>query len=317
MSQSLSKIIRAAAVPFNGKTGEIMYDCVVIGTGAAGISAALTLKALNKNFVLIGKRALSAKIRKAEKIKNYPGLPAVSGADMAAAFAAQLEAEGIEIAEGKVTGVYATDGGYLVACGQQTYEALTVILASGVETVKPIEGEKQFLGRGVSYCATCDGFLYRGKTIAAVVTSKEEEHEVSFLAGFASKVYLIPIYKDVGEFAANVEIVKDKPLRIEGGEKVEKLVSDGGELAVEGVFLLKDSTAGDGLIKGLEVVDGSVKADRACATNLSGVFAAGDCTGRPFQYAKAVGEGNVAAHSVNAYLNAQKRVKSALGAGEI
>ena len=283
-----------------------MYDCVVIGTGAAGVSAALTLKALNRNFVLIGKRSLSAKICKAEKIKNYPGLAAVSGADMAAAFVSQLEAEGIEITEGKVTGVFASDGGFFVSCGQQTYETRTIILASGVETIKPIEGEKQFLGRGVSYCATCDGFLYRGKTVAAVVTSKEEEHEVDFLAKFASKVYLFPIYKNVGEFAQNVEIVKGKPTRVAGGDKVESIVTDGGELAVDGVFMLKDTTAGDGLIKGLEMVDGSVKADRACATNISGVFAAGDCTGRPYQYAKAVGEGNVAAHSVNAYLNSQK-----------
>lgn len=285
---------------------EIMYDCVVIGTGAAGVSAALTLKALNRNFVLIGKRSLSAKIFKAEKIKNYPGLPAVSGEGMRSAFISQLESERIEITEGKVTGVFAADGSYSIACNQEVYQTRTVILASGVETVKPIDGEKEFLGRGVSYCATCDGFLYRGKVIAAVVTSKEEEHEVDFLSEFAGKVYLFPIYKDVGKFAENVQIIKGKPLRVEGGEKVEKLVTSEGELAVDGVFMLKDTTAGDGLIKGLEVEGGSVKVDRACATNLTGVFAAGDCTGRPYQYAKAVGEGNVAAHSVNAYLNANK-----------
>lgn len=286
-----------------------MYDCAIIGTGAAGVSAALTLKALNKNFILIGNPSLSAKIRKAEKIKNYPGLPAVSGGDMRAVFSSQLQAENIAVTEGKVNGVFPIDGGYMLACGQDTYEATTVILASGVETVKPIEGEKEFLGRGVSYCATCDGFLYKGKVIAAVVSSKEEEYEVEFLAKFASKVYLFPLYKDVSVRAENVETLSGMPIKIEGGERVGGIVTNGGTVAVDGVFVLKDSAACDGLIKGLEVAQGSVKVDRSCATNLAGVFAAGDCTGRPYQYAKAVGEGNVAAHSVNAYLNALKQTK--------
>ena len=286
-----------------------MYDCAIIGTGAAGVSAALTLKALNKNFILIGNPSLSAKIRKAEKIKNYPGLPAVSGGDMSAVFSSQLQTENIAVIGGKVNGVFPIDGGYMLACGQDMYEAKTVILASGVETVKPIGGEKEFLGRGVSYCATCDGFLYRGKVIAAVVSSKEEEHEVEFLSKFASKVYLFPLYKEVGVRAENVEVLSGMPVRIEGGERVSGIITNGGTVAVDGVFMLKDSTAGDGLIKGLEVAEGCVKVDRSCATNLAGVFAAGDCTGRPYQYAKAVGEGNVAAHSVNAYLNALKQKK--------
>ena len=284
-----------------------MYDCAIIGTGAAGISAALSLKALNRKFILIGSPLLSAKIRKAEKIKNYPGLSAVSGEDMRAAFSAQLKSEGIEIIDGKVNAVFQSDGGYTLACGQQVYEARTVILAGGVETVKPIEGEKKFLGRGVSYCATCDGFLYRGKVIAAVATSKDEEHEVEFLSKFASKVYFFPVYKGAGEFSENVEIVKDKPVAIEGGDRVEAIKTSGGRLEVDGVFMLKDASAGDGLVKGLEMEEGVVKVDRACATNLDGIFAAGDITGRPYQYAKAVGEGNVAAHSVNAYLNSQSK----------
>ena len=287
----------------------MLYDCAIIGTGAAGVSAALTLKALNKNFIIIGNPSLSVKIRKAEKIKNYPGLPAVSGEDMQAAFSAQLQGENIAISQGKVTGVFPADGGYMLACGQDTFQAKTVILASGVETVKPIEGEKQFLGRGVSYCATCDGFLYRGKVIAAVVSSKEEEHEVEFLAKFASKVYLFPLYKEVGVHAENIEVLSGMPLRIEGGERVSGIAVNGATLAVDGVFMLKDGSAGDGLIKGLEMSSGAVKVDRNCATNIVGVFAAGDCTGRPYQYAKAVGEGNVAAHSVNAYLNAQNKTQ--------
>ncbi len=284
-----------------------MYDCVVIGTGAAGVSAALTLKSLDKNFILLGKASLSVKIGRAEVVKNYPGLPSVTGAGMRDAFLAQLAAEGIEILNGKATGIFKTDGGFTVACESAALECRTVILAGGVEAIKPIAGEREFLGRGVSYCATCDGFLYRGKDIAAVVYSKDEEHEVEFLAKFAARVCLFPLYKGVGEFADNVEIMSGRPLKIEGGDRVERVVTDGGEIAVDGVFMLKDATAGVGLLNGLKTKDGSITVNRGCETNIAGVFAAGDCTGRPYQYAKAVGEGNVAAHSVNAYLARLKR----------
>lgn len=283
-----------------------MYDCAIIGTGAAGVSAALTLKALKRNFLLIGNPQLSAKIRKAERIKNYPGLSDVSGEQLQSAFLSQLENEQIAVTVGKVTGVYDLGGKFGIAVERDYIEAKTIILACGVESVKPVKGEHEFLGRGVSYCAVCDGFLYKGKTVAAVVTTKEEESEVEFLAGFAKKLYLFPLYKDVQIKAANVEIIKALPKEIAGGERVEKIITKDGEIAVDGVFMLKESTAGDGLIAGLKTEEGRVLADRNCRTNLEGVFAAGDCTGRPYQYAKAVGEGNVAAHSVNDYLNGVK-----------
>lgn len=290
-----------------------MFDCAIIGTGAAGVSAALTLKALKRNFVWIGNTLLSDKIRKAEKIKNYPGLCSVSGEQMRGAFAKQLENEGIEITQGKANGVYSMENYFTVACGQSMYSARSVILASGVESVKPLSGEKQFLGKGVSYCAVCDGFLYRGKEIAAIVTVKDEEEEVRFLAGFARKVYLFPLYKEVGELPANVEVVKAFPVAVEGDERVRGVLTSDGTIAVDGVFMLKNSTAADNLIAGLKTEGGAVKVDRACRTNIRGIFAAGDCTGKPYQYAKAVGEGNVAAHSVNEYLNSLKQLEKSEG----
>ena len=201
-----------------------MYDTAIIGTGAAGISAALTLKNLNKTFIWFGSKRLSEKIRKAELIKNYPGLSAVTGEEMANIFCAQIQAESIEITEKTVTGVYALGTHFSVLCDKEAFEAKTVILATGVESVKPIKGELDFLGRGVSYCATCDGFLYRDKTIAVVCTSKEFEHEIEYLAGIAQKVYLAPIYKDVAVQAENIEILKGMPIEVAGGKRVEKLI---------------------------------------------------------------------------------------------
>lgn len=277
-----------------------MYDCIIIGTGVAGVSAALTLKALRRDFLLIGSKNLSRKVGSAEKIKNYPGLDGASGAEFVDIMKAQLEHGDISVTEGRVTGIFAGDGSYFVSCGQDVYEARTIILATGVESVKPLKGEKQFVGSGVSYCATCDGFLYKGKTIAVICASKEEQ-EVELLAGYAAKVYLFPIYKDCSVKLENVEIMSGIPTEIKGDMKVRSVVAGGREIAVDGVFMLKDAAC-DSLYSALEVQGGSVVTDRNMATNVEGIFAAGDCTGRPYQYAKAAGEGNIAAHSVNAYL---------------
>ncbi len=279
-----------------------MWDIAVIGSGAAGVSAALTLQALGKNFIWFGNKQLSEKIRKAEKIKNYPGLTAVSGAEMAEAFVRQLEAEGIEITQKTVTGVYKMKTHYILACDKENFEAKAVLLATGVESVKPIAGELEFLGRGVSYCVTCDGFLYKGKTIAVVSTSKAYEHEAEYLAGLAEKVYFVPVYKDAALTGENLEVLKGMPLAVEGTRKAERLVFKDKTLQVDGVFFLKSAIAPSALVPGLETENGHVKTERNGATNLAGLFACGDCTGRPYQYVKAAGEGNVCAHAAVEYL---------------
>lgn len=283
-----------------------MFDCAIIGTGAAGVSAALTLKALNKNFVWIGNGQLSVKVRCAEKIKNYAGLPDVSGEELQTAFLNQIKGEGIEITEAKVNGVYPAENGYSVMCGQNVYEAKTVILATGVEAFKPIKGESEFLGRGVSYCAVCDGFLYKGKTIAVGIEDEEEAEEVKLLAGYARTIHLFCLKKRVNIALDNIICEEGRIDEIKGEMRVNSVVSGGKELPVDGVFMLKQAVAADTLVHGLKSEGGTVLVDRKGATNLAGVFAAGDVTGRPYQYAKAVGEGNVCAYSVNEYL-AKKR----------
>lgn len=279
-----------------------MFDTAIIGTGPAGISAALTLQALKKKIILFGSGKLSQKIRVAERIRNYPGLPGVSGIQMQEAFLDQLKQMKIPITDKTVTGIYYMGTHYGILCDQEMFEARTIILATGVEAVKPIPGELEFVGWGVSYCATCDGFLYKDKTIGVLCTTKDLEHEIEYLASLAEKVYLIPLYKDTAVKAENVESIQKKPSAIEGGMKVEKLVFEDREVAVDGIFMLKQAVAPSVLLYGLETADGHIIVDRACKTNLPGCFAAGDCTGRPYQYVKAAGEGNVAAHSAVEYL---------------
>lgn len=282
-----------------------MVDCIIVGSGVAGISAALTLQSNGKSFLLFGAKSLSEKIEKAEKIHNYPGLSDVSGQAFVEALQEQLSDAGIDVIEEKVAGVYALKEGFtaLTQDGKQ-YESRAVILTCGVESIKQIDGEETFNGRGVSYCATCDGFLYKGKTIAVVCTTKRLEHEVAYLAGFAEKVYFIPLYRNVDVDGENVTILRKMPKSIEGEKRVERITFAGenAELSVDGVFMLRESVSPSILVGGLQTENGHVVVARDMSTNLKGCFAAGDCTGRPYQYAKAVGEGNIAAHSVSEYL---------------
>lgn len=280
-----------------------MFDTIIIGTGPAGISAALTLKQLNINFLWIGTNKLSYKINSAEKIRNYPGLSSVSGQEMKEVFLKQINDMNIEILDKQVTGVYDLSTHYAVLCGQDTYEAKTIVLGLGVEAIKPIPGEIELLGQGVSYCATCDGFLYKGKDIIVSSSSKGFEHEVKYLADLAKNVTFIPLYKDYEVENDNVSVIKGMPKKITKENKKIYLDINDSKIEADGIFMLKAAISPAVLVPGLEASEGHIVVDRQMNTNLKGVFACGDCTGRPYQYAKAVGEGNVAAHSVVSYLN--------------
>lgn len=279
-----------------------MYDVTIIGTGMGGISAALTLHLHNKTILWLGSENLSSKIRKAEKIKNYPGVSSIDGEKFVSMLRRQILEAGLMITPETAQGVYAGAEKFTVATEKNVYETRTVILATGVETTGVLPGETEFLGRGVSYCATCDGFLYKDKEIAVVSTDREKEGEAEYLASLAKKVYFIPLYKNPGMGAPNVEKIGGMPKRIEGGKRVEKLIFADRELCVDGVFLLRSAVAPAVLVGGLKTENGHVCVGRDMSTNLKGLYAAGDCTGAPYQYTKAAGEGNVAAHSVVEFL---------------
>ncbi len=282
----------------------MIYDTAIIGTGPAGVSAALNLKIYGKNFIWIGSRNLSDKITKAERISNYPGFIDVSGKELNEAFRKQVDAMGIDIVEQMVSSVMPFEKHYALMAGSDFYEAKTIILTTGTVIKGTIPGESERVGKGVSYCATCDGSLYRGKAIAVICNASRFEHEVEYLAGIAGKVYYFPLYKDAGITADNTEIMTERVIEILGEDRVEAVKLRSGEtIDVDGVFCLRDAIALSALLPQIEAENGHIVVDRNMATNLPGVYAAGDCTGRPYQYTKAVGEGNVAAHSVVEYLS--------------
>ncbi len=281
------------------------YDILIIGTGPAGLEAAITAKVRNKNILLIGSKNSSTKVEKAHTVENYLGLPHISGTDMQKAFLDHIANLGIEITEDQVIAVYNMTDYFMVQTKTTYYEASSVILATGVLTSKPYPNEEALLGKGVSYCATCDGALYKNKTVAVIATSKEEEDEVLFLKEYASKVHYFPLYQDYSDLK-DIDIHTEKPVEIIGTNNVEKLVTNQNEYEIDGLFILRESVAPKQLVPGLETDGPHAKVNLDMSTNIPGVFACGDIAGLPYQYIKSAGQGNVAALSAVKYLASKK-----------
>lgn len=281
----------------------MVYDTAIIGTGPAGLSAAINLKLHDKEVIWFGGANFSTKVEKSEKIANYPGMGLISGKDLIAKFEEHRKEMGIEITEQMVTAIMPGDDYYMMSAGSDVYMAKTLLLATGVAAGKGFAGEAEYLGRGVSYCATCDGFLHRGKTIAVFCGDARFEHEVEYLADLAEKVYLATSYKEVGVNRDNVEMLPKPIKKVVGGLKANGIeLTDGTAIEVDGLFCLRNSIAPTTLLSDLELDGVHIIVDRGMNTNLPGCYAAGDCTGRPYQIAKSVGEGNIAAHSIVEYL---------------
>ena len=283
------------------------YDIAIIGTGPAGLSAAVTAKIRNKSVLLIGSKDLSPKVTKAHAIQNYLGLPNIPGADLGAAFQASLDAVGVAVTEDKITAAYNLGDYYGLQGAETIYEASTLILATGMIPGKLLPGEEALLGRGVSYCATCDAALYRGKTVAVIGYSPKEEHEAAFLSEIAACVNYFPMYKELESLPESVRVIREKPLEIRQENGLRQVVTAENTYGFDGVFILRDSISPGQLVPGLEIENNHVKVDRSMATNLPGCFACGDVVGLPYQYIKSAGEGNVAALSAAAYLDMKKR----------
>ncbi len=266
------------------------YDILILGAGPAGVSAALTAHARGRSVLVLGADPMTGPLAKAPAVENYPGLAGMSGRDLLAAMLRDLERLGIPWVTGRATGVVPFAGRFMVSAEQDVYEARSLILAAGSQQRdKPLPGEAELLGRGVSWCATCDGMLYRGKRVAVLGLGGEGEKDAAFLRSIGCDV----LYFDPAQ-AKNV--------KIKGTDRVTAIVIGGEEHPVEGVFVLRDTVAASALLPGLEMRDGHIAVDGDMATSVPGVFAAGDCTGRPYQIARAVGQGNIAALAADGYL---------------
>ena len=268
-----------------------MYDIAVIGAGPAGYSAAINARKREKSVIVIGQN--TGWLSRAESIENYPGMPGVSGREMLKIMAEQAKNMGAELRGGVVHQVIAMGESFALSLGADFVEAKKVILATGAKQPRLLPGEERLLGRGVSYCGTCDGMLYRGKNVAVIGAGAEAVHEANFLMGLCQSVTYFG--KPDEALDSRIVIRQESVSEITGELRASGLIAGGENLPFDGVFIFREAMALSSLLPGLEMDGAFIRVDRQMRTSLPGVFAAGDCTGLPLQVAKAVGEGCIAA----------------------
>lgn len=225
------------------------YDIAIIGSGPAGLSAALNAKIRKKKFIIFGSKEISTKLTRAEKINNYLGFYGKSGAEIRDEFMNHLKAMDISITEERINNIYSMGEHFALMANEKMYEATSVILATGVNFGKPFKGEEKLLGKGVGYCATCDAPLYKNKVVTIIAYQKKEEAEANFLATIASKVYYIPMYKEEVEVDPAIEVINDTLVEIVGDDRVNKLILKNQEIETDGVFILRESVSPGQLVQ--------------------------------------------------------------------
>ena len=281
----------------------MVYDILILGSGPAGLAAAIAARGRDKRVLVIGNPWQDSPLAKAERVDNYPGLPGRTGLELLEELHRHAEELGTEFVVGKALSLLAWNG-FSLTVGSQIYQGRALILAPGVVRQAKYPGEEAYLGRGVSYCATCDGMLYRNRPVTVVGLAPDAPREANYLHSLGCQVVYVSPQKPQG-LDGDIPYVKAGKLAVKGEKTVTGLEADGALLPCTGVFILRRAVAPSDLLPTLETEEGVIRVDRRMATNLSGVFAAGDCTGGPLQVSKAVGEGHVAALSACEFLDGE------------
>ena len=292
-------------------------DILIIGAGPAGIQAAIHAARAKASVTIIGKRENSALY--GAHVENYFGIAGKkSGSELLAAGISQAEAFGTKIIEENVTAMELTGNGFAAETESGIrIDAKAVILAPGISRKKlNIPGEKEFFGKGVSYCASCDCNFYKGKRVAVIGDESEAAAAAELMTGYAEHVFwitndtkasgvMVKRAKDAG-----VEMINETAAEIMGREKVERLkFSDTSMVNVSGVFIELGARSPSDLAMDIGIMpntDGTIPVNERCMTSVPGAFACGDVTGRPWQIAKAAGQGAVAGIYAAAYVKGDR-----------
>jgi thioredoxin reductase (NADPH) len=313
------------------ETNTPVYDVVIVGGGPAGASAAIYTARADLRTLVIDKGLTAGALGITTKISNYPGVPGtVSGAEIVKTIRAQAQAFGAEFVTDKVVGVDLNSDPKMVFAGTNSYETKTIILATGaMGRTSSVPGEEEFLGRGVSYCATCDGAFFRDRPVAVIGTNDEALEETLFLTKFVQQVYLIaptPELKVSPELLEEVAALDKVEIHtgtrfkaVEGSDKVagvrvQKRGSKEEEvLAVDGVFIFLQGAKPitDYLMGQLATTENEcLQVDRHLQTSVPGVFAVGDllCT-HVKQAVIAAADGVMAAIAVDKYIHGRDKIK--------
>ncbi len=283
-----------------------MYDIAVLGGGPAGLAAAVSARVRSKTVAVISNAMTENGLYRSKLVPNYPGVPDISGSALLEAMHAQAEKLGAGFVEKRLLSAVYGNGQWYLGAEDEMIEARALILAGGVVRSERFAGEEKFLGRGVSYCATCDGMFFREKHVVVYGETAAAEREANYLREIGCIVVYLSRRDGKGALADTIPFLRMRTLEVCGEETVQRVLVDGETIQCDGVFLLRPSVAPVDLLPGLALEEGHIAVNRAMETNLPGVYAAGDCTGKPYQIAKAVGEGQVAALSAVAWLDQRK-----------
>jgi len=283
-----------------------MSDVLIIGAGPAGLSAAIYASRANLSVTVIGKDG--GALEKAELVDNYFGLEKpLSGGELWQRGIAQAQKLGAEIITAEVLGLE-WNGGYKADTTAGEYEGKALIFAMGNSRKKPqIEGIEAFEGKGVSYCAVCDAFFFRGKNVAVLGEGNYALHEAEYLKNVAASVTVLTDGKDTD--IEGFDIITSKITALSGGDRIQEVhFENGTSLALDGLFVAQGFAGAGELANKLGVLseNGNIKVDENGNTNLPGCFAAGDCTGGVLQIATAVSEGAKAALSAIKFVRESK-----------
>lgn len=286
------------------------YDVIIIGTGPAGLSAAIYTARAELNTLVLGKTD-NAQLWKAHAIENYFGVESMHGHDMLELGVKQAERFGAEIIEEEAVSIKQKDKAFAVkTADDKEYTAKAIVLATGMPIIlSGIKNEEKFTGKGVHYCVVCDGFFCKGKKIAVIGHSNYAAEEAIELLTYTKDVTIISNDKEFDfspEMKKNIEkskikLMKNQITAFEGSKKIEKLITrEGKELKFDGVFMGLGSATAASFAKtfGIETKGNTVIIDREGKTNVPGVYAAGACTGSVSQVSACVGEGCTAAMGV-------------------
>lgn len=286
-----------------------MYDVIIIGAGPAGISAAIYTRRANlKVMVLYHGRS---ELEKAEKIENFYGFPGgISGEDLYKRGIKQAKELGVELREKEVIDIALDKNLYKVVTSDEEYKGKTIIIATGNKKINPnIKGINQFVGKGISYCAICDGFFYRNKEVAVIGNGDYAISEAEKLENIVKNIKILTnglnIVQNSKVKEKNYKIDTRKIKEIRGKEKVEYIeFEDGERLNLDGIFIAIGEAGGVDFAKklGITMQGENIKTDEEMQTNVKGIFACGNLTGGFFQVNKAVYEGAKAGLKVIEYI---------------
>ena len=302
-----------------------MYDTIIIGGGPSGMTCAIYLKRAGKNVLILEKAMIGGQIALTKNVENFPGIKSIDGASFALQMYDQVVSMGIEVKFEEVVSCNLEQPVKIVNTHKNSYEAKTIYIATGASTKQlNVSGEKKLVGKGISYCATCDGALFKNKDVAIVGAGNTALEDCLYLSNIANKVYLIHRRDEFrGDFVNAQNVIKQSKdgkielvlssevVEILGDDKLEKIIvlnkktEQKTELEVSALFIAIGRKPDTEIFNGLLLTDyGYIKTDEKMQTNVLGVYAGGDVRNTPLrQIVTACSDGALASIYINEYLN--------------